>query len=398
MKLPTSIKFVAILAAVGAVIALIAFGVSLFRGTGSAATPSEGQNPFTALFPFLGGAPVTRPTATTTEGGDGFVTEAGPVPRLREVSKGPVAGARFVGKHTIRYVAQEDGNVYDTPADSAETVRISNTTVPGMTEVLWVGESRFIGRLLQSDGSFEHLLGYIATSAPEQSLDVASFTAFARGAVSADGSTLLTITETSSGSRLDVRDPVKGTPQRTVLSSAIRSWVPLVGGASLFVASAPTSEVLGYLYLIGTNGALTKVTEGLGLTALPSPTGRYILSAAHTGGVAELAVIDRTSGKTYESPLVTLTNKCAWTTGTELVCAVPNDIGLNVESWLLGAQGSIDTVWLIDVVNGTADIIVDPTKEAGAAIDAEHVAVSADGAYALFVNKNDLSLWSVRLR
>jgi hypothetical protein len=400
MKLPASIKFVAVLIAIGAVIALIAFGVSLFKGTGQTSISESRVNPFTALFPFLGGAPAQRPGTATPDSGLETQNSGGPVPRLRKVADGPVSGARFVGTSTIRYIAKETGHIFDTPADSNAGVRISNTTVPGIAEVLWVGESRFIGRFIQADGSMQNIVAEIATSAPEQSIGIESFPTFARGAISTDGSLMLTVTESSGSSRIETRDPKKPSSPRTVTVSPLRSWVPLVGGKNLFIETAPASGEAGFLYLLGADGFLTKLIGGeLGLVALLSPTGRYIFYSTSGTGILTTGLLDTQTGKRYESPLTTLADKCTWFLSEPLLfCGIPEDIhAVGLESWLLGFTNSKDTLWVIDPIRGEANTVLNPADEAGVPIDVLAPSVSKDGAYALFMNKIDLSLWSVRI-
>ena len=95
-----------------------------------------------SFFPFGQGS--TPPAGTNGNGvqtGTGTGTTAGGLPRLRHLTTVPVAG--IVGlmngsEHFVRYVERATGHAYDVPVDtSAQTKRVSNTTIPKIQEARW---------------------------------------------------------------------------------------------------------------------------------------------------------------------------------------------------------------------------------------------------------------------
>ncbi|GEM_PF-1319715 len=397
MKPATAIRFVAILVGVGAVIALIAFAISLGQ-SGSGPGGGNGTTPFGALFPFLGRA---EAPSGAVQFKDETTTQTGPVPRLRLVTSEPVSGARFTKEGLIRYVERGTGHVFDVHADSFESTRISNLTLPGIEHVVWVGDSRFVAQFVRDGETVQNMLADIATSTSESTLTTVRLTGFKRAAASADGGTLLTVTEVGDGSRIESQTPGKAGSTRLVLSSPMRSWVPLVGGRDLMLLSAPATGVPGFLYLLESGGIGAKVVGNIpGLMALPSPDGRYV---AYSGAIATgmaLAVLDRKTETLETIPISTIVEKCAWfpTGEPRLFCGIPKSpTAVALDSWLLGLGDFSDNAWVISPVNGISTLVIDLANESGRPLDLVNPSVSEDGNYAIFQDKTDLSLWSLEL-
>ena len=112
-----------------------------------------------------------------------------------------------------------------------------------------------------------------------------------------------------------------------------------------------------------------------------------------------LSVIDTKSGSVLGTPVHALALTCAWIAPDEplLFCAVPvNPPSASYpDDWLLGNVSFADQAWIVNPSKSTAYFIGDLTDENGAGIDAENVSVDPTGTYALFINKKDLSLWSL---
>src|SRR3989338_4086116 len=82
--------------------------------------------------PLVGDSP-----ARSDRQSDGFETEQGIIPSVRQVSAVPVSGATVFLRgayQVIRYVERTTGNVFETMVDSLATTRISNMTVPRIQE------------------------------------------------------------------------------------------------------------------------------------------------------------------------------------------------------------------------------------------------------------------------
>ena len=77
---------------------------------------------------------------------------------LRKVASFPVAGVSSIinkdAETIIRFIARENGHIFEIPADSATQKRISNTTILRIWDTLWLkGAERFIARFLDEESS-----------------------------------------------------------------------------------------------------------------------------------------------------------------------------------------------------------------------------------------------------
>jgi len=393
MKPRTAIIFVGVLSALILIIGAVAAFVQVppSGDTGGAGTQTDF---FSALFPF-GGNAVRAPSVPATETG---TNDSRPVPQLREVSAGPVAGATFSGENDIRFIEKETGHVFETKLDSLAVSRLSNTTVQDIYESLWIKDDAFILRFLSPNEVITNALGALNGTSTDQTVTASALNGFTRIAITPNGKSALTVTEVAGGSRIELIDMTKKTVPRLLLSSPIKSWVPRTGGTGLFLQTAASGASRGFLYEIE-GQTLKKVVGGqTGLLATVSPTGRYVLFSSKTGSAIRLSLLDRNKGVTYEVPVATLATKCAWFENNEpiLFCGAPrNTVSPTLDTWLMGAFSFEDSAWLIDPVEGIASFVLDLTDSSGNGIDLINPTTGKDGAYALFMNKNDESLWSL---
>lgn len=374
---------------------------ALIRPAPVAPATEASSSLFERLFPFN-----QAPSSSTLVPGSDQQPEASgqqPVPRLRKVSDKSVAGGSpfLVGTTTavvIRFVERETGHVYETPADSSTVTRISNTTIPGIQKVLWVDADHFIATYLGDNEAMQNFYAALAPGKTEQSLQVAFLASFERAALDPTGKSLLTTTESASGVTFTLSKS-DGTSARVIFTSPLASWAPLQSSKSLYAVTAPGSGIFGYLYQI-VNGALQKVAGGIpGMLALPSPTGRYIALSSGGQNAIALTVLDTKTGTFYPSPLATLVRKCVWVSEAPpgLVCGVPRAIprGAYPNDWLVGRVTFVDDIWGIEPDGGATVLLANPEKEAGVDIDLWQPAVA--GAYVTFLNKRDLSFWSLKV-
>ncbi len=348
---------------------------------------NTGSGFFGSLFPF--GRPET--VRDTSEGvGEGVAVD-GPIPKLRQISDVPSTGAVFVSGTgssplKIRYIKREDGHIYEVPADAYTAERLSNTTIVGVHDAYWLSTSTVLYRL--SEGP-EYFIGTITGTSSESTLagvfiEQYTHTAVAESILGVRASTVSTV------ERVDARGR-----RTTLFTSPISSWVPHATKDRSFIASAPSGRAQGSLYEIR-NGVLEKLVGNFfGLQALVSTEGRIAFS---TGGPNALALFTLSGGQPVLLPLRTTVDKCTWAR-ERLLCAVPTTLppGLYPDDWLLGRVATNDTLWSVDPQSGTTTFILDPTEEAGVAMDMTELSVSADGLYAVFKNKNDQTLWALAL-
>ncbi|TSD05727.1 MAG: hypothetical protein Greene07147_432 [Parcubacteria group bacterium Greene0714_7] len=360
---------------------------------------------FSAFFPFGQGNRTSEKPTNETPGGSAQKVTA----RIRQVSTRPTAGAWFTspsGTTTsphIRFTERATGHIFETPTDSYAETRISNTTIPLIQELIVINDTTLLLRTLSDTETISNAFGVLNATNSEQSLDTSALKGFQRVAVAKNGLSMMTVTEVAQGSQIELAEP-DGTKSRTILLSPIRSWIPLAGDSRFFIQSAPSSGASGFLYEIRSNGGLTKILSDIpGLLGVPSPTGRYILYSGSTGVKVFLGMIDTKTGQSYTLPLKTLATKCAWISEDtpRVFCAISDPMRGGTatlpDDWLLGKISFSDSVWIIRPIENTAHSLGYLQEIANTPIDVLNPTISVDGNFALFINKNDLSVWSLDL-
>lgn len=385
----------------------IALAVGYFLFVPPKAAPGETSGVrdfFSAFFPFGQALPPGNKPDEEPGGQSGQKVTT----RLRQVSDRPVAGAWFTeGTSTtpqsIRFMERATGHIFETPVDSYAEVRLSNTTIPLTQELIPVSDTTFILRTIPDTEIVLSSFGVLNATTSQQSVHTSPLKRFERVAVAGDGLSLLTVTETASGSQIELMEP-NGEKSRTILLSPIRSWVPLAGGKRFFLESAASSGIPGFLYEIKTDGGLrTVIGEIPGLLSLPSPSGRYVLYSGSEGTRTSLEMLDTESGERYLAPLRTLAAKCAWVSETPplVFCGISDPLAPNSsnlpDDWFLGKVAFSDSAWLIRPVESSAESLGYLQEIAGVPFDITDVAISPDQKYAIFKNKNDLTLWALDL-
>jgi hypothetical protein len=391
-------------------LAIILIGVIGYRilwGPSSSGTGTTQNSFFSTLFPFGNGAGPKPQQNDTGQGNGGNLnnTPTGSVPLLRHVTAAPVAGAWFVKGATatstplIRYMDRSTGHIEETPADSYADIRISNTTIPGIEELYAPLPNGLVLRYINSDGILSNVYGLVSTTTPDGTVTTFPLPPFKRIAADRNGN-ILTVTESFGGSQVQL-SKVDGSKSQSLFSSKIASWVPLLGGGRTFLESAPSAFALGYIYELK-NGALLEEAGGFsGLTAIVSPSGDYLAISSDTAEGFSLSVLSTKDSSGFILPIHAFALKCSWIPTREplLFCAVPlrPPEAAYPDDWLLGNVSLADQGWILNPKEKIAFFIGDLADERGGRIDAENVSVDETGSYALFMDKNDLSLWSLRI-
>ncbi|MBY0539573.1 hypothetical protein K2P56_04045 [Patescibacteria group bacterium] len=376
-------------------IALIIVGVIAFSNLlkqPSTGTGGGVADLFSSLFPF--GQSASRPSENGAE--TNTPEDLGPVPTLREVSRGPVAGFR-VSNAGILYVEQNTGHIFQTPTESLAVTRRANTTFPGLERAVWLSDSAVIFQNIDTEKTENFLVSFATTSVDQQvsSRPLSSF----NSVVAEPNLQLMVLTQRAGGTRISVSS-YDETRKDTVFTSPMLSWRAFPAGDDVLVETTP-SDGLGFLYRILGGGELEKIVGSVpGLMAVPRADGAYIAVSSVSGTSARLSFIDKDGIFAGASPIATFAEKCGWFPGNEpaVACGVPESVaGASIDSWYMGLQTFSDTVWIIRPSSETGTFIKNLETEAGRPIDVIDPHVSPDGRYFIFKNKNDLSLWSLDL-
>lgn len=387
----------------------------------SEAVPGEdtGGSSFSDLFPF--GQKPTEPevgslisvpgeTASTTidlSGTGDSEGEGGVLPRLRQISSVPTAGAIAfdVGSTTIvRYIERATGHIYETENSKTDIKKVSNTTIPKIHEALWsLDGARLLIRYVKDDGpAIRTFYARIATTTrPEQALE-GIFLADDLREISVSGGKIFYMNETSSGST-GVLANIDGSGRATVFNSSFSDWrSSLTSPTTAVIFPRPSGSTAGSAYILDIkSGSYSKVAGDLpGLVALSNSDGsRVLVSAVLNRSLATVAYDSR--GKSENLSVETIADKCVWSVKNKNVvfCAVPQSLpsGVYPDDWYKGKISFDDSLWRIDTANGETENLMSPELETGISMDIFKLSMNKSETVLVFTNRKDMSVWSYSL-
>lgn len=339
-------------------------------------------------------------------------------PRLREIYSLPVSGAEIFTQASstfVRFLEKSTGNVYESKTDKNTVERISNTTIPKVTEAVFIKKDAVLLRYLKDDSDIiETVFGSLGTTTATTTKDI--------GALAELVSTYLTpnikelvlsdkkdklfyMTELDSGASGVISNP-DGAKGATAFNSPIREWTVRWPKADTIALNTKASAQLpGYLYFLNTTTGKQKLILGdwLGLTTLINTDAtRVVYSFNDNAGKMYLQTY-KISSDAYSPTLSTptLAEKCVWSKkNIDIVyCAIPKDLKGKTypDDWYKGLVLFEDNLWKIDTTTGTTEQIVNIFDVSGKNIDAINLTIDKEEKFLVFINKRNFSLWSYAL-
>jgi len=364
-----------------------------------------------------GGANGSQGTTTggTNQPGQQNVTTK--LPTLRLLSSTPVGGYGTLVSGpttTVRWVDRGRGNVYEANYRDSGVVTLSNTVVPRIYDSAWNKNlSAFVGRMLV-DGDMTPTAVYaeLVKQSASSTSSVAPYELRGKSlpagligyTVSPDRNKLFMLVKNDTGSSGYISS-VNGQGMTrlfdTPLTQVSVSWP---SDNTIALASNGSAGYAGYLYFIDPKkGTWRKILGPVaGLSAVVSRDAKYVLySSAKEGGGVDTAIYDVAKGRSIDAVIRTVSGKCAWGNFYKAVvlCAVPSQAiqGIYPDDWYSGIISTADKIWQIDAVSGTIKLVSPIIDQADRIIDAFNLSLDQNDEHLFFMNKNDLSLWSLDL-
>lgn len=309
---------------------------------------------------------------------------------------------------TVRYVAIENGNLYQTEAGKPDERKVSDATIPLVREALFAQDgSSVILRYLKNNSIIETFVRELpaevlgADSAVTGKIDGSFLPEDVTDIVtSPEGKSVFYITNIRSGASGTIANSL-GKDKDQVFNSAYTEWLADWPHADLItVTTKPSAGVPGYMYGINPHTkSFNKIMGNIdGLTTKTSPNGDLVLYA---GDNLRLSIYNIETGETTNTNISTLPEKCTWFTNNEdIFCGVPSFTpAYNYpDSWYQGEVSFTDNVWHITASTGNGSMILNPTEESRESVDIIKPTLSADGDYMFFLNKKDYYLWELKLK
>jgi hypothetical protein len=344
-------------------------------------------------------------------------------PRLRLLSNTPVGGygasttlpnktLATPGVTLVRWVDRGRGNIYQAQSDTVTIETLSNTVVPRIVDSAWnTHTTSFVAAMLLPDNSGIDLI--YTTLRPQTGTSTAAYSLRGAGvhtdvityAVSPKKDRLFALVqEEGSGvgyiSGLDGQKMVK--IFTTPLTQVTAEWPE---ENTIAITTKASANQDGFLYFVSpTTGTWKRIAGPLhGLTTTVSHDAKYVLLSSSKGAAESIktTILNVIKNTQTETTFRTISSKCSWGNFyKELVyCAVPSQLpnGVYPNDWDLGTMSFNDKMWQIKAETGELKLISSLVDQSDRPIDAYRMSLDRNDNYLFFINKNDLSLWSLDL-
>lgn len=409
-----------------------AYWYFMFHGPGAkVAAPSNqspnGFTPFGRILP-SGSATTTKGTAGGQNSSTGPFTvgeSRGPIPSLRLLSSTPVGGYAASTSATtttvVRWVDRGRGNVYELPLNSTAPVTLSNTLLPRIYESAWNKNlTAFIGSMLPDSEEVpttvyaELRVQAVAGAASTSPNQVAPAPYVLRGsnfpsnvaayAVSPKGDRVF-LFRIENGLGVGYVMNFNGTGMTRIFTTPITQVnVEWPEASTLAISTKGAAGTAGFLYFVNPKTGVWKKILGpfYGLSARVSRDATHVVYSYSDGGQSVItSIYNVKKGTDVDAVIRTLADKCVWGNFyPDLVyCGVPAQpvSATYPDDWYRGTVAFADKIWQVNAASGEVHLISSVVDQSDRVIDAFNLGLDAKDNYLFFMNKNDLSLWSLNL-
>jgi len=391
------------------------FGAYFFlqSQTGKKFAEDSGLNDFLPFGPQTTPPTTTPPTDTGSGNGDSDLNDLNgdaSLAKLRQIWPSPVAGAVAFDSNKelrIRFVERGTGHVFELK-DGQNPERISNTTVPKIYEAIWSPDGKKVYLRYLKDGteSIETFEARFDQATSSSSFANEKLTGsflpkdLAGVVVNPNGDKVFFLTTQQNGTA-GVVGQKNNTVKTEIFNSLLSEWLVSWPNENIVaLTTKPSSSANGSLYYLNPKtGALTRILDTLpGLLTTPSADGNFILASGSTR--SSLSLYNRKTSESDTLAIATLADKCVWSGSETAYCAVPNSMpsASYPDAWYQGKVQFSDSIWRIETTGGSAELIASLSDLASQDIDAFNLSVDPEGQALIFNNKQDLSLWMLRLK
>ena len=332
---------------------------------------------------------------------------------LIQLTKNAISGTAYYGTTTALYMERATGHIYKINLDGTNNIRLSNATVPKSFEAVWSYKSdkmavRYFedpspGSVKLAVKTFLASIGHLlkATSTSEAELKGLALPAtVSEIAVSPAEDKVFYLNNAGDELTEGVVADFSNKSQKKIFELPFGefniSW-PVKD--NIVLLTKPSAKAESYLYFLNSKtGALTRILGGIkGLTAVVSPDGEKIIFS----GIGQ----DGTESKNYnlktktvsELGFAVLADKCAWCRKNKnmIYCAVSakKPDTNQPDGWYQGLVSFDDGIWSKNISTGESQSVL---SRFGA--DIMNIFVNDDENYLIFINKNDGTLWSLKLK
>ncbi len=347
------------------------------------------------------------------------------LPKLRQLSIVPIAGmsasttkiktglaSTSVNATIVRYVDRGTGHVYQANDITANIDKISNTTLPKIYEAYWNKNlnNLVLRYLKENSDSITNFYSEIRSVASSTASSTTPFEIkgkylspnIRQVAVAPTGDKIFTWNvENNIGvgyiSSFDEKNKTKIID--TPITEVNIDWPE---NSTVTITTKGSGATLGYAYSIDTKSGEMKqlMKEVRGLSIEMSRDAKRVLYSIGTNTI-KTGLLNLKDNSVSQIIFKTLADKCIWSTirKNEVYCAVPTEIpdGLYPDDWYKGKVSFVDQIWHLDTTTGEVHLLANLLMLSNQLIDAQQLTLDPKENYLYFVNKRDLTLWSLDL-
>jgi len=416
-----SIIVVILLAIVGVGIWLLSQNPFTSTSTGGAgSTSSSGFTPF-GRTP-TGGGKAGQVNGTSTNSLQNG-TAGTPIPTLRLLSNTPVGGygaTTTASTTVVRWADRGRGNVLEAHEDTWDITTISNTLVPRIYESAWNKDlTAFIASILP-DGQNAINTGYAELNRGSTGTSSTSFNPVGSSGYSLIGKSLPNTIQSyaispkkdrifffaiENGRGVGYTSPINGGTLTQIFNTPVTqvnvSWPE---DNTLAIVTKGTASESGYLYFVNPkSGVWNKILGPLpGLSAIVSHDAKNVFIST-TGSNNDIVsyIYSVSKNKGTDAIIKTLADKCTWGNFYKNIayCGVPMQpvSAVYPDDWYKGTISTTDKIWQVNADTGEIHQIAAIIDQADRLINTFNLSTDSKDNYLFFMNKNDLSLWSLDL-
>ncbi|MDA1317533.1 MAG: hypothetical protein O3B87_05980 [bacterium] len=349
------------------------------------------------------------------------------VSKLRQISSEPVSGFIVFDKETetilsdddedtedevivdsetiVRYIERSTGHIYESRVRDPEVERITNTTIPKIYEAFMFSDGEgVVLRYLDPAGSIETFVAEVVSQATTTDVlgDEGDFSDL-KGIFIPNNISYITKSANSDdffymkngeGYTFAATSPQN---QTKIIESTILEWKLSWTSPSILLTTIPSSIYEGIAFTLNPRGgSLNEVLDDKsGLSVLSNLDNTLLLYSESINQGIDTGVYDLETKTSRGLIFNTLAEKCVWDKNNSQVfyCAVPQNISTEnlPDTWYLGLVSFTDQLFKVDLENDTVTQLVGVVNS----FDMTDLQVSENGDYVVFINKKDLSLWSL---
>jgi hypothetical protein len=336
---------------------------------------------------------------------------------LIQLYKNPTSGSVFFvnkgAQNVLRFVDRANGNVYEyiPITQTGIATRITNTTIPKIQEVVWsnTGNSLIYRYLDDTTNAITSFSANIKTSTSSDSLGnvTGSFLAsnIKQLATNLTGNKLFGLVDKSDRSgTLGFTANTDGSGKKTVLDSPISYWnISWPKDNVITLTTKPNGSSNGLLFFFNPSTySMDRILGNFpGMSTVTNNTASLVAYSYTIPNSFSLDVYDVANKISKGLKISTFADKCVWGNSNPriLYCAIPQAIFADTypDAWYQGTKSFNDNIWKIDIDTGVTTEIYKTSSSANENIDGYNFEISADDQYLSFMNKNDLSLWLLKI-